>query len=352
MKQLAIKSNMLKAGILIGLVCGPAFAAPVEMNRVAMPMAETPHYNPPPNAVAAVKLPCERDCMEQLVDRFLEALANHSPLNLPLAHDVRYTEMGQELTIGDGLWATASHVGAYRNVFADPATGQVGFFATMKENGKPFVMGARLKVEIGRISEMEVILYRSGSGPAWNDAGVLALEKAGKPKDVWMKRPALKERRSRQEMVATANSYFDSIQRNDGKLKYPFTATCDRLENGVYTTNNPGLVRMGDIDIGAMGCKEQFETGAYGVVTRIHDRRFPIVDEERGVVFAFGVFDHAGVLPELIMPDGRKIPTGMFSKPSSILIAEAFKIEGDLIDQVEAVGTSVPYHMKTGWGGR
>jgi hypothetical protein len=50
------------------------------------------------------------------------------------------------------------------------------------------------------------------------------------------------------------------------------------------------------------------------------------------------------------MPDGTKVDTGFFSKPSSILLAEAFKIDGGLIRQVEAVGTSVPYHMRPGWG--
>lgn len=329
-----------------------ATAAPTVTADMAMPVADSPHYNAPANAVPPVALPCERACMEDLVERFLRALATHDPQSLPLAGTVRYTEMGQELALGDGLWGTASDVGAYRHVFADPATGQIGFFATMKENGKPFVMGGRLKVEIGRITEMEVVLYRSGTGPAWNDAGVLALDQMRKPVDLWAQRPAQADRRSRQELVAAANSYFDALQRNDGRGDYPFTDDCDRLENGVHTTNNPGTVRMGTIDIGGMRCKEQFQTGLYGVVTRIHHRRFMVVDEERGTVFALGVFDHAGTIPELVTPSGERVSTGMFSRPSSILIAEAFKIKGGLIQQVEAVGASVPYHMHPGWGER
>jgi hypothetical protein len=89
---------------------------------------------------------------------------------------------------------------------------------------------------------------------------------------------------------------------------------------------------------------------ANGVVTRIHLRRFLVGDEERQIVFALGVFDHAGTIPELTTPDGKKIPTGFFSKPSSILISEAFKIRNGLIQQVEAAGASVPYHMHPGWG--
>jgi hypothetical protein len=50
------------------------------------------------------------------------------------------------------------------------------------------------------------------------------------------------------------------------------------------------------------------------------------------------------------MPDSRVLPIAGFNRPSSILLAEAFKIEGELIRQVEAVGNSVPYHSDTGWG--
>ena len=48
-------------------------------------------------------------------------------------------------------------------------------------------------------------------------------------------------------------------------------------------------------------------------------------------------------------PDGKTVDTGFFSRPSSILISGAFKIKGGLIQQVEAVGASVPYHMYPGW---
>ena len=49
------------------------------------------------------------------------------------------------------------------------------------------------------------------------------------------------------------------------------------------------------------------------------------------------------------MPDGRVVSIAGFNRPSSILLAEAFAIRGDLIEQVEAAGNSVPYHSDTGW---
>jgi hypothetical protein len=301
-----------------------------------------------PAMAEPVKLPCERACMENLAGKLLTALAAHDAKSLPLAKAARYTENGQEMGFDNGLWQTASKVGAYRHVFADPASGQFGTFATMDENGHGLVLGVRVRLELGLISEVELVTYRTGAGPAWNDAGYGNLEKMRTPKPLWMQTAG--KRLSRQELAQAANYYFAGIENNDGKGYYPFTADCDRLENGTATSNNPGIVRMGPVDIGGMGCKAQFSTGLYGVVTEVHDRRFPVIDEERQAVFALAVFDHCGCKKSLTMPDGTKVDTGFFSKPSSILLAEAFKIDGGLIRQVEAVGTSVPYHMLPGWG--
>lgn len=303
----------------------------------------------PAAAAGPVKLPCERACMEDLAGKVLGALAARDASALPLAKAARYTENGQEMGFDNGLWRTASKVGAYRHVFADPASGQFGVFSTMDENGHGLTLGMRVKLELGLIAEVELVAYRTGAGPAWNDAGYAFLEGMKQPKALWTT-PATGKRLSRQELVMAASHYFAGIENNDGKGYYPFTDDCDRLENGTATTNNPGIVRMGPVDIGAMGCKAQFSTGLYGVVTEVHDRRFPIVDEDRQAVFAFAVFDHCGCKKELTMPDGTKVDVGFFNKPSSILLAEAFKIDRGLIAQVEAVGTSVPYHMRPGWG--
>jgi hypothetical protein len=297
----------------------------------------------------SLDLPCERTCMERLADKLLAALAARDATILPLAPDARYTENGQAMGFDNGLWRTASIVGAYRHVLADPASGQLALFATMDENGRGMTVGTRLRLEHGLITEVELVTYRTGSGPAWNDAGYAQLEEMAAPKPLWTDPVPPRQRKSRQELVAIANQYFEAIENNDGKGYYPFTDDCDRLENGTYTTNRPGMIRMGDVDIGAMGCKAQFSTGLYGVVTEVHSRRFEVIDEERQAVLAFGVFDHCGCKRELTMPDGRVVPIAGFNRPSSILLAEAFAIRGDLIEQVEAVGTSVPYHSDTGW---
>lgn len=294
----------------------------------------------------------DRTGLERLVDQYCAAVVAHDPGRLPLAADVRFTEMGQELKIGDGFWGTASGIGNYKTYYADVDAGEVGFLGTMVESGTPLLMGLRLKVQIGRITEIETAFYRRGGGPSWNDAGIDVLNKQGKPFGTWLKEIPPSERMSRQDLINTANCYFAGLENNDGKGYYPFTEDCHRLENGVATSNNPDL-KMGDdtFNPAAMSVKAAFETGFYGVVTRIQDRRFPIVDRERGIVLAFATFCHGGTVPVVHLTSGRDFNMRFFNRPSSILIFEAFKIEKGLISQVEALGTSVPYALKTGWPG-
>ena len=295
-----------------------------------------------------VPAPCERTCMEDLAGKLLDAFAARDASRLPLAPDARYTEIGQAMGFDNGLWRTAGKAGAYRHVIADPASGQFGVFATLDEQGHGVTLGARVRLEQGLISEVEVVTYRVGAGPAWNDAGYAQLEEMKTPRALWTDPVPPAQRKSRQELVRIANHYFAGIENNDGKGYYPFTEDCDRLENGTYTTTRPGMIRMGDIDVGAMGCKAQFSTGLYGVVTEVHGRRFEVVDEERQAVMAFGVFDHCGCKRELTMPDGRVVPIAGFTRPSSILLAEAFAIRGELIEQVYRWPVHVASHPGRG----
>ena len=86
-------------------------------------------------------------------------------------------------------------------------------------------------------------------------------------------------------------------------------------------------------------CREQFESGLLHFVSRIRDRRYVAVDEERGIVVAFGFFDHdAGKNRHFTTPDGRSIVGGP-QEPYTWEIAEAFKVEKGLLHEVEAVLT-------------
>ena len=115
---------------------------------------------------ARAAAPCDRACLEGFVDKYLDAVLAHNPSLVPLAPGVRFTEDGQQLAIGDGLWRTMHAKGHYRLFVDDVAAGQVAFFGTIEEHGHPVILGLRLKIDGSnkKISEMEVVALRKTSG--------------------------------------------------------------------------------------------------------------------------------------------------------------------------------------------
>jgi hypothetical protein len=99
-----------------------------------------------------------------------------------------------------------------------------------------------------------------------------------------------------------------------------------------------------------MDCLSQFKMGLYYVVQNIHGRRYPLVDAERGVVWAHVVFDQ-GTVNQGVLSDGTKHSYPGFNRPSSILVTEAFLIENGKIRRVEMIGPSATYHMNSPWPG-
>ncbi|HXP85694.1 MAG TPA: hypothetical protein VN841_13295 [Bryobacteraceae bacterium] len=301
-----------------------------------------------------IPLNCERACLENLVNQYLAALVAHDPKRLPLSQDVRYTENDQPMEIGDGFWKTAEALGNYKHYFADPVFGQVAFMGTMREAGAPLLLSLRLRVELGRITEVESVIYRQGGG---GPAGIADMDKPYKPEDFWFKSIPAAQRMSRQELISIADAYFSGLEKNDGKGvngtgTYPFTNDCHRIENGAPTTNVPRPAGQSpDVVNGfSMDCLAQFKLGYYFVVQSIHHRRYPVVDAERGVVWSHAVFDQ-GTVNEGVLSDGRKYKFKGFNRPSSILVTEAFLIENGKIRRVEMVGPSVTYHLNSGWPG-
>jgi hypothetical protein len=153
-------------------------------------------------------------------------------------------------------------------------------------------------------------------------------------------------------MITTANMYFAGLENNDGKAVYPFADDCNRIENGMQTTNNPKISPNAPFNAFAMSCMAQFKSGYYAVVTRIHHRRFPIVDEERGVVWGCVIFDQNGTVHTIKLTNGQTVSMGnIFNRPSSLEVTEAFQISDGLIHRIEMVGSGLQYHLNSAWGG-
>ncbi len=298
---------------------------------------------------------CDRACLEGFVESYFDAVAVNDPSQLPLADDVIFTEDGQRLVVGDGLWNTMKAKGPYRLFTTDVAAGQVAVLATIEEDHRdpalatPALIALRLKVENQMITEVEQLVVRSEN--AANNVNKIAT-----PHEVYAEIIPPENRMSRAAMIETANKYFTGMQQNDGKGDYPFADDCHRIENGSAATNNPtpeGETRPDPkTALGYSGqwtCLEQFQSGLIHFVNRIRDRRFVAVDEERGIVFSFVFFDHSGGATRTFqVPDGREVTAGPV-QPWTWQIAELFKVENNQIRRIEAILARSPYGLDSGW---
>ena len=88
---------------------------------------------------------CDRACLEGLVDRYLDAVVAHDPSKAPIAKNAKFTENGQKLDVGDGLWNTMSGKGTYRLFVTDPQAGEVSFLGSIREDNTPAMLALRLE---------------------------------------------------------------------------------------------------------------------------------------------------------------------------------------------------------------
>ena len=296
-------------------------------------------------AAAQGRVSCDRACLTGLLDRYVDALVAREPSRLPLAATVKFTENGQRLELGDGLWHTVTGKGGYRLDMADVEAGQAVLMGTIREADTPAIFVLRLGVAGQRIAEIETLVIR-------NQSAAESLDKIGVPRRTWLTGVPESERHSRADLVRIANMYFSGIELNDGKGVYPLHESCARLENGAVTAGDPAAIPGAPPtppNRTRTSCLQQFQSGVFFYVTRIRDRRFVAIDRERGIAFAFAFFDNgSGDARNGTLSDGRKVASGP-SIPWTWQIAEFFKIEKGLIGPVESVLHQVPYGMDSGW---
>ena len=277
---------------------------------------------------------------------YLDALVARDPTRLKISQDFRLTENGQELELGDGLWSTASARGGYLHVSADRVADSVALTTVLMENGRPVIVGLRLAYTNGALAEAETIVSRSDilfykNGPA-------NLEAMGVPAAIWNEPIAEEDCATREELISVANSYFDTLQRNDGSHIAPFEDDCRRMDNGVFATQAPELDQKGAEPFYALGPADQFALGYFTFVSEVRERRFPVIDVERGLIAATAFVDHPGTVHEARLSDGRTVPVGV-KQPFSWQALEFFKVRRGKIAQIEVVLNMAPYRMRSGW---
>jgi hypothetical protein len=289
---------------------------------------------------------CNRQCLTDLMDKYLAALPKRDASALPLAGNVKIVENGEAIDTSKGLWQTATAgPAAFKIYTADPNRGEVGFFGVIEENKKPTLAAIRLKIDGGRmdgkITEIDHLVVH-GDQPLNPNMS--------KPRPAFLERLPKLQRIHRDKMLEIANLYYESILKNDGTVA-PFADTCQRRENGGITAGNPSPDPKSDFAVfEKMKCGEQLTTNVMSYIKDINDRRIFAVDEELGLVMAFSVFRHDGE-PRVMEIKGvpgvteRKNDFGPFDLPA----AHVYKIRDGKLDEIEALGYITDVGYKTGW---
>ncbi|MBN1381707.1 MAG: hypothetical protein JXA41_08535, partial [Deltaproteobacteria bacterium] len=231
----------------------------------------------------------EKERLIGFVDQYLAALVAHDPSRLPVAADVRFTENTKDLALGDGLWKTSSAV-KYRHCVADPSHGQAGLFSTLHEgDDRLSFLALRMKISDEKIAEIETLVSRyAGSDVAFKPKALVS------PHPLLVEPVPEPERLPRDQMIAIADLYFEGLEKNTGEF-VPLHDDCNRLENGLQTTNNPDLGLFGSFK-----CRDQLPIFTY--MTSVRDRRYVIADEELGIVWSMVMFDIPGNVKTADMP--------------------------------------------------
>ena len=328
-----MKTRHAAVVLVLLLSAGAAFAA-------------EPEWDP------AAQKECDRACLIGIMDGYMNAIYRHDPAAVPaMTPDVRMTENTGVMDVGEGvLWRFKVEPTPFKIYVADPVAGQVALQTRVLIGGQNALVAVRLKGGRGKIQEIEQLYDRN------IDKAALPLLTTPVPALTEDVPPA--QRSSRDMLIRVANSYFDALEGDNGKIG-AFADDCVRHENGYQTVNNPPpggrmmpapMMPTADTEAGRemlrfsmLTCRQQIDEKTFSYMKRIRPRRALVVDEQKQLVATFPLFIHDGTRRGAKPGD----PPGMLQ---NLVTMETFGIRGGLIRHVEAFPfVTLPYGLGDGW---
>jgi hypothetical protein len=241
---------------------------------------------------------CDRACLLQVMQSYLDAVVAHDPSRLKLSAALKMTDNGKPAKPGDGLWKTASMlVSGARLDFADPVTKNVGTQCVINEGTTPVMYEVRLKVDAGEITEIETMTVRQADAAnGFFDPSKL------KPQPVFSQAPDPEKRMTRAQLMDLQNQYLDYLEGKRSGSDVPFDTNCARYENGVSTASGTA----------------SFEFQSWGFMVT---RRVLIIDEEASITFGMFPFQQ---------------------EDEALVVGEAFKMLDGKIMMIQAIMAYMP----------
>jgi len=290
-------------------------------------------------ARAASANDCDRACLKQISDQYFEAMAQHNPSLLPLSPDVKYTETGKVIKLGDGLWRKAGKP-TYRLELFDPETGGIAVQAVVPDGDVPTIISLRLKVQNHLITEAEAIVAPKRiidpkhMMDLWSSP-----EKLVRLSPYFTRRIPPAEQNSRYELIAAADAYFRAFE-TEGTPDYiraPLLPDTQRFENGEQTTN----VTFGTLLPQPATAAEQFDRAIFkGTV--IADRRYLVVDAEIGAVQGLVRFGDPNWPPARVGDSTEPLGAAFVSEIFAVTQGKIVEIQAVFIFPKESIPTPWP----------
>jgi hypothetical protein len=278
-------------------------------------------------AASSAQSACNRQCLTGFIDQYFAALAANDAGKVPLARGAKITHNGKTMSLAQSFWEGAEQP-VYRWDIVNERRGDTGTEAVVRNaDGSKTMFMVRLKIGGGEITEVETIKANQGEADRlWDPDNLTAVSPA---LQLTIRDP---EQDSYYGLIAAAESYWRAFQTNGTKDYHRAALLPDarRFENGLQTT---GMVRNGEFVSAARG----FDDGRF-IGRNLWDRRYPVVDPERGIVLSvlrFGLKDGAASQSTATSNDR--------------LVAEFFAIKSGMIQEIHAVLFNLPDSEPTGW---
>ena len=301
----------------------------------------------------------DRQSLVELMQKYVAALPTHSAKNLSFAEKVKFTENSDKgedmLPVGKGLWENATEgPGDFQIYAADPEAQAAACLVVMKEKGKDIMLGARIKLENGKITEAEHLVVRGGAmgGKPFSEMPSLQKARPGFAEDI-----PKDEQMKREDLIRIGLSYYDALTSEDG-TRAPFAKECERHENGMTTAGGKppapkaespegGAIPVGGFGGIPMDCAGQISSGVFSYITEIKPR-IVVADVQKGLAAGFSMFRHDGtkrLSADAAPGTDNKTQWGQFN----LAALHFFKIRNGKLYEIEAPGAMLPYGTKSGW---